>query len=33
LEGFPSVTVGATEQRLLETQAVSGFKVTRTFRR
>ena len=36
LENFPSITeitVGATEQRMLEAHAVSGFTVTRTFRR
>jgi hypothetical protein len=35
-EGFPSVTevtVSTTEQRMLEAHAVSGFTVTRTFRR
>ncbi len=36
LENFPAVTeitVSATEQRMLEAHAVSGFTVTRTFRR
>jgi ATP-dependent Clp protease ATP-binding subunit ClpA len=36
LETFPAVTeitVGATEQRVLEDHAVSGFTITRTFRR
>jgi dihydroneopterin aldolase len=36
LESFPyvtEVTVSATEQRMLEAHAVSGFTVTRTFRR
>jgi dihydroneopterin aldolase len=36
LESFPAVTeitVGATEQRILEAHAISGFTVTRTFRR
>jgi len=36
LESFPSITeitVSATEQRTLEAHAVSGFTVTRTFRR
>jgi dihydroneopterin aldolase len=36
LENFPSITeitVGATEQRMLEAHAVSGLTVTRTFRR
>ena len=36
LERFPAVrevTVGATDQRMLEAHAVAGFKVIRTFRR